>query len=98
MANPDDKKAAGPTGGKDGKTDANPEGQEPRVTPQDPEYPKYKVRFGGPLVQNPQTVSGPHTLALLTTSSRVQIALTRNPADLGIPDLSITITELPDET
>jgi hypothetical protein len=63
------------------------------IPPASPYYPKYVVEFSGPPLKAPIKVTGPHTFALLQPGGgSITVSLSRNPADTGRPNLSITFS------
>lgn len=56
-------------------------------------YPPYEVHFSGGTLKAPIKVTGPHTFALLQPGGgSITVSLSRNPADTGKPNLSITFS------
>jgi hypothetical protein len=67
----------------------------------DPTYPKYKVTFkkasgaaAGDPIGGAVNLGGPHTSVALSIGGRnVRLALSRNDADEGFPNLTVTLVE-----
>jgi hypothetical protein len=63
-----------------------------------PDYPSYYITFEGEFIKNPPIrINGPHHFDLIQAPPNVQVRLevTRNPAEPGVPDLTITVKRKP---
>jgi hypothetical protein len=65
------------------------------IAPTSPDYPPYYIAFNGASLTGPLPVTGPHTFLLTPPpgGGQLRVTLSRNAADPGRPNLSITFGE-----
>lgn len=72
----------------------SPKAKPSAIGPDDPNYPKYRLRFEGDSIPGSKPViTGPHTFSALVGGAKIMISVSRNATDHGVPDLTFRVVE-----